>query len=139
MDKILESIFGIKSLIWRQFIIYGFVALIPTMVDFGLVYILTEHFSFYYLDSVMIGFILALGVSYLAQKNITFKNKSEEYVPQFSIFSVISLGGLFLSIIFISIFVEFFGLWYILAKAIAQILIYIWSFLANRFITFNKS
>ena len=138
MYNFLENTLGIKSLIKRQFIVYGFVALIPTVVDFGLVYTLTEYFSIYYIYSVIIGFVIALGVSYTAQKNITFKNKSEEYVPQFSIFTAISFGGLILNIIIVSILVEYFLIWYMLAKVIAQLVIYVWSFLANRFVTFDK-
>ena len=138
MYNFLENTLNIKSLTVRQFIVYGFVALIPTVVDFGLIYLLTEYFSVYYIYSVIIGFVIALWVSYMAQKNITFKNKSEEYVPQFSIFAVISFGGLFLNIIIVSILVEYFLLWYMFAKVIAQLIIYIWSFLANRFVTFDK-
>lgn len=138
MNEILENTFNIKSEVQRQFVIYGFVALIPTVVDFGLIYILTEFLSVFYIYSVIVGFIIALGVSYIAQKNITFKNGSDEYIPQFSVFVVVSLGGLFLNILIISALVEFLALWYMLAKTISQILIYIWSFSANRYVTFEK-
>lgn len=138
MFDILENTFKIQSLILRQFIVYGFVALIPTVVDFGLVYVLTEYFYIYYIYSVIVGFLVALGVSYFVQKNITFKNQSRVYIPQFSIFATVSLGALFLNIIFVSILVEYFGFWYMFAKTIAQTIIYLWSFGANRFVTFEK-
>ncbi|MFH0846080.1 MAG: GtrA family protein [Patescibacteria group bacterium] len=138
MFDILENHLGIKSLIFRQFIVYGLVAIIPTIVDFSLVYSLTEFLNLYYVYSVVTAFIIASGVSYFVQKKITFKNKSHAYTPQYSVFIFVSLVSLFLNVVLISIMVEYLALWYLLAKAISQIIVSLWSFGANRFITFEK-
>ncbi len=138
MDKILENKIGIKSPVIRQFIIYGFVALIPTVVDFSLFYILIEFAGFYYMASLVFAFMIGILVSYISQKNLTFKNSSKKYAPQFSIFCLISLVGLLISAVVVFGTVEYFGLWYIFGKVIATIGTYFWNFFAHRYVTFKK-
>lgn len=138
MDKILENTFKIKSIFWRQSIIYGMVASIPAVVDFSSVYFLTEFGGIYYINSVAIAFAIALFINYFFQKNLTFKNGSKKYIPQLSVFCLISLVGLALSIVVVFSAVEYFGLWYMFGKAIAMAMTYVWNFSANRYITFGK-
>lgn len=137
MNDILENRFGIKSLIARQFIIYGMVALIPTAVDFSLLYFLTEFAGVYYLLSLTIAFSIAAIVSYFAQKRLTFKNGSQRYAPQFSVFCLISLVGLLINAGIVFGAVEFFGLWYMFGKVVATGVSYIWNFSAHKYITFR--
>ncbi|MFH1402306.1 MAG: GtrA family protein [Patescibacteria group bacterium] len=136
MYNILENKLKIKSLMWRQFIVYACVALIPTAVDFSLLYFLTEFVGVYYMSSLTIAFIAGLSVSYVAQKNLTFKNGSKKYASQFSVFCGISCAGLAINAIIVFCVVEFFGLWYIFGKIIATGIVFVWNFLAHKYITF---
>ena len=138
MDKILKNTFKIKSFVFRQFIIYGFVALIPTAVDFFLLYFLTEILGIFYMVSLVAAFILSSVVSYISHKKITFRNESQKYIAQFSNLFVISLGGLAINMGVVFGLVEFFGLWYIFAKVVAAMITYFWSFTVNRQVTFKK-
>ena len=138
MNEILENKLGIKSSIARQFIIYGMVALIPTVVDFSLLYLLTEFAGLYYLFSLVIAFVIALFFSYFFQKKFTFKNGSQRYAPQFSFFCLISLVGLLINAGIVFGVVEFFGLWYMFGKVVATGVSYIWNFSAHKYITFSK-
>ncbi len=138
MNEILENKFGIKSSIIRQFIIYGMVALIPTAVDFSLLYFLTEFAGLYYLFSLVVAFVVALFFSYFFQKKFTFKNGSRKYTPQFSVFCLISLVGLLINAGIVFGVVEFFGLWYMFGKVVATGVSYLWNFSAHKYITFGK-
>ena len=138
MNEILENKIGIKSPLLRQLIIYGFVALIPATVDFSLMYSLTEFAGFYYINSLVVAFVIGVLVSYVSQKNLTFKNGSKKYAPQFSVFCGISLVGLLMNIGIVFSLVEFCGLWYILGKVISTGVVLIWNFSAHRYITFEK-
>ena len=138
MYNILENVIGIKSLLWRQFIVYGVVALIPTAVDFALLYFLTEFIGFYYMHSLVIAFASALFVSYLSQKNLTFKNGCKKYAPQFSVFCLISLVALSLNALIVFGLTEYLGLWYMFGKVVATALVYIGNFLAHKYVTFEK-
>ena len=138
MNEILENKIGIKSPLVRQLIVYSFVALIPTTVDFSLVYLLTEFAGLYYINSLIIGFMVGTLVSYIAQKRLTFRNGSNKYAPQFSIFCGVSLVGLLMNTVIVFSLVEFCGLWYILGKVVSTGVVLIWNFSAHRYITFEK-
>jgi dolichol-phosphate mannosyltransferase len=138
MDKILKNTFKIESFVLRQFIVYGFIALIPTVVDFLLLYFLTEILGIFYMVSLIAAFVLSSVVSYISHKKITFRNESQRYIVQFSNFFLISLGGLAINMGVVFGLVEFFGLWYIFAKVVAATITYFWSFTINRQVTFKK-
>ncbi len=138
MNNILETRLGIKSPVVRQFIIYGMVALIPTAVDFGLIYFLTEFVGLYYMFSLVIAFIIGSIVSYFAQKKLTFQDGSQKYLAQFSFFCLTNLGGLVINAGIVFGVVEYLGGWYLLGKVIASAVTYLWSFGVNRQITFKK-
>ncbi|MEA2112785.1 MAG: GtrA family protein [Patescibacteria group bacterium] len=138
MNEILENNLGIKSLVVRQFIIYGLVALIPTFVDFSLIYLLTEFMGVYYMYSLVIAFVIASVVSYLSQKRFTFRNESKKYANQLVIFFSISLVGLLINAGIVFGTVECLGLWYIFGKIAATAVTYVWNFFAHKQITFKK-
>ena len=138
MDKILENTFKVRSVFWRQSIVYGIVASIPATIDVSSVYLLTEFAGIYYINSVIIAFTIALFINYFFQKNLTFKNGSKKYIPQLSIFCLVSLIGLALSVVVVFGAVEYFGLWYMFGKVVAMAMTYVWNFSANRYITFGK-
>ncbi len=138
MNEILENSFGIKSLVVRQFIIYGLVALIPTSFDFSLMYLLTEFVGVYYMYSLVIAFVIASVVSYISQKKLTFKNESKKYTNQLFIFFLISLVGLLINVGIVFGAVECLGLWYIFGKVVATVVTYVWNFFAHKQITFKK-
>ena len=138
MNDVLENRFGIKSLIVRQFIIYGMVALIPATVDFSLMYFLTEFVGIYYMFSLVIAFTIALFVSYFSQKKLTFRNGSQRYAPQFSVFCLVSLVGLLIHIGVVFGMVEYLGWWYMSGKVIATAIAYVWNFLAHKYVTFER-
>ena len=138
MYNILENVIGIKSLFGRQFIVYGMVALIPTAVDFSLLYFLTEFVGIYYMSSLVIAFTIALFVSYVAQKKLTFRNGCRKYTPQFSVFCLVSLMGLAINALIVFSAVEYFNFWYIYGKILATATVFVWNFSANKYITFEK-
>lgn len=138
MDEILENQFKIKSPIVKQFITYGVVALIPTLVDFSLLLFLTEWVGFHYMLSLTIAFMVASVVSYFVQKKLTFKNDSSSYLTQFSFFCLIGLSGLAINATIVFGLVEYVGVWYFLGKIIATLITYLWNFGMNRCFTFKK-
>ena len=138
MNEILKNKFKISSPVLRQLIIYGTVALIPTSVDFLLLYVLTELIGVYYLCSVALAFSVGVFTSYLSQKKLTFKNESQQYFSQFSFFCGVSLVGLILNILIVFSVVEFLNAWYLLGKILATLLVLVWNFSVHKYFTFKK-
>lgn len=121
-----------------QLVRYTMVGGIAFIVDFTALYLLTEIANIYYLISAAIAFLLGLATNYSLSIVWVFnkraiKNKSLE----FGLFMLIGVVGLGLNQIFLWSFTEYAGLHYLTAKIVATVFIYLWNFLARKFILFN--
>ncbi|KKW19347.1 MAG: Glycosyl transferase family 2 [Parcubacteria group bacterium GW2011_GWA2_51_10] len=115
-----------------RFVVSGGTA---ALVHFSLLYVLTEFFSVWYLASSGVAFVIAFIVSFWMQKYWTFRSmdasKINKQLPQHLSVAVFNL---FLNLALVYAFVEFFGIWYMLAQVITTILIAIESYFAFRWI-----
>jgi putative flippase GtrA len=135
----------LKKLIYKYkiFVKYCIVGGTAAVVDFGILFILTELFLGveYYLVSATISFVLSALTNYALNRRWTFRStgKKRKQIPIF--FTVATMG------LFINNFIMFVGMekfllkdlqyGYLLAKIFATGLVLIWNFLGNRYITFN--
>ncbi len=124
---------------WEQFIRYCVVGATATVVDYGLLYSLTEYLGFWYLLSATFGFIGGATTNYLLNRFWTFKNKDKRIARQVSIFLIIAAVGIVLNNTILAIGVEIFGLWYMLAKVISTVITLIWNFVGHKYFTFRVS
>ena len=136
----------IKKLIYRYkiFVKYCIVGGTAAVVDFGILFGLTEFFLGiqYYLVSATISFVFSALTNYTLNRRWTFRSdgKKRRQIPIF--FTVATMGLL------INNFIMFLGMeglllkniqyGYLLAKVIATGLVLIWNFLGNKYITFNE-
>ena len=132
-----------KKLIYKYkiFVKYCIVGGTAAIVDFGVLFILTELFGVYYLYSATVSFILAALTNYSLNRRWTFRSsgKKRKQVP---IFFAIATMGLLINNSIMFVGVEKFLLkdlhyGYLLAKVVATGLVLIWNFLGNKYITFN--
>jgi glycosyltransferase involved in cell wall biosynthesis/putative flippase GtrA len=108
------------------------------VVDFALLYILTEYAGLWYLSSATIAFAVAVLVNYFIQKFWTFKSKQSAGFRQFLMFGAVQIVGLFINNTTLYFMVESIGLWYMFSKAIAAIIVLIWNFWASKMFVFNE-
>ncbi|MBT4277472.1 GtrA family protein [Candidatus Falkowbacteria bacterium] len=129
---------AIKNLIYKYklFIKYCIVGGTAAVVDFGILFILTDFFSVYYLTSATASFIVSALVNYSLNRSWTFQSNGKKR-KQLPIFFTIATLGLIINNGIMYTGVEFFGLWYILAKVIATGVVLIWNFLGNKYFTFK--
>lgn len=108
------------------------------VVDFGLLYYLTEVFLINYLISAALSFTSGVVVNYLLSIFWVFKKRNvANRVNEFFIFTTIGAVGLILNEIFIWLFTDLLTTHYLLSKVLAAILIFLWNFFARRYILFN--
>ena len=122
----------------KQFIKFSVVGLSNTILDFSIYIILTREFYIHFLVANAIAFIVAVSWSYLANKWWTFRDKSTSTKSQYSKFIVISLIGLGINEGILSLLVIYVGLWDLLAKLGAVVIVVFWNFWANRTWTFKE-
>ena len=114
-----------------EFIRFCIVGVITFVIDYGLLYVLTERFGYSYLISSGIAFTVAVLINYVLCLFYVFKN-SRNGIKQISIFVLTSIIGLLLNQICMWLFVEIFGFYYMLAKIGTTGIVMIWNFVTKR-------
>jgi putative flippase GtrA len=110
-----------------QFFRYIFVGGAATIVDMGSLYILTSIMGLNYLISAAIAFILGVTGNYLLCIAWIFESTGR-VKKEVILFVVIGIGGLILNEIIIWLLVEEVGLYYMVAKAVAVVIVLGWNF-----------
>jgi putative flippase GtrA len=123
-----------EILIFVKYIIFAGIA---TIVDLGLLYLLTTYLVIHYLVSAIFSYFCGMITNYSLNKYLTFRNKNKRYIAQFGIFAVVALIGLGLNELILYIFTEFFELWYVYSKIISIGIVMIWSFFGHKHLTFS--
>jgi putative flippase GtrA len=130
-----EESSGLEDLL--IFIKYIIFAGIATLVDLGILYLLTTYLFIHYLISAIFSYLCGMITNYSLNKYLTFKNRNKRYIVQFGIFAVVALIGLGLNELILFIFTDFFDLWYVYSKFISIGIVMIWSFFGHKHLTFS--
>jgi putative flippase GtrA len=113
MIEFLKKLIQLKN---KTIIKYLFVSVIATCIDVGLLFLLTEFLKINYLISGTISYCVGIIIGYIGQKTLTFNDKNTKICKQFAIFTIVSLIGLLINLVILKIFVEYFGLHYLISK-----------------------
>ena len=113
-DKFKKIFYGASDNLLIQFVRYFFVGGFAFIVDFGLLYILTEYAGLHYLLSATLSFIAGLVVNYIISCIWVFNNsKFRNRIVEFLFFAAIGVVGLgfndLLIWLFTSILINIFG------------------------------
>ncbi|GHT36330.1 hypothetical protein AGMMS49574_27890 [Bacteroidia bacterium] len=139
MNNTLQTLLINKSNnVFIQLFRYSFVGGLAFVVDFGLLYLLTEFAGFHYLWSATISFIAGLIVNYFISTFWVFGASSFNKKIEFLLFALVGVVGLGLNNLFLWFFTEKCHLYYMLSKLISVALVYFWNFLGRRFFIFNR-
>jgi len=84
------------------------------------------------------GFLVGGIINYVLNYKFTFRSQ-QSHSSTAPKFFAIALGGFFLNGAAMSLFVNKFGLYYLLAQVISTGLILVWTFLANHYWTFGDT
>ena len=133
------------SKIWKQFLLhkleilrFSIVGFLSFIVDFGLLYGLTEFVGIYYLTSAGISFSVAVVFNYILSILWVFDTrKITSWKHEFLIFFIISIIGLSLNQLTMLFFTEYIHLHYTVSKVVAIVLLAGYGYLAKKFILFH--
>lgn len=125
--------------LFKQFIKFGIVGAIGTLINIAILYSLTEYIDIYYIISEIIAFFVAGLNNYIWNKLWTFKEKiKDQVVSKYVQFIVISLISLFVNISTLYVLVEYFKFWYVLAEVVAIVIAFLLNFIGNKVWTFRS-
>lgn len=121
-----------------QFFRYIFVGGTAFIVDFISLYTFTDIFGVYYLFSAALAFTLGLIANYVLSINWVFNNRTLSNIwSEFTVFAIIGIIGLTLNELFIWVFTDYIGLYYLVSKIFAATLILFWNFSARKITLFR--
>lgn len=116
---------------------YCVVGGLGTTIDVGTVFLLVHFFDFHPVFAAFFGFFLAVINNFLLNKFWTFQDTSKNYRKQGIKFFLVSLGGLLLTVGFMTVFYNVFHIHYLIAKILTSGVVLSWNFFANKYWTFR--
>ena len=130
--------YGTTDRLLVQFVRYFFVGGFDFVVDFGLLYILTEYAGLHYLLSATLSFISGLLVNYIISCIWVFStSKFKNRLVEFLFFAAIGVVGLLLNDALIWLFTDCIGTHYMFSKIVAAAIVYLWNFFARKYLVFR--
>ena len=101
-------------------------------VDYALLYFCTEWLGFHYLYSAAISFTVSVIVNYWLCVVFVFAGAGKQTGKQAALFIGSSVAGLGINQVCMWLFVEKFGLHYMLAKIAATFIVMFWNYVMKR-------
>ncbi|MBI2287000.1 MAG: GtrA family protein [Nitrosomonadales bacterium] len=127
-----------KSDLSSQFFRYFVVGGVAFVVDFALLYLLTEFAKLYYLFSASVAFMVGIAVNYTLSVTWVFDHRSvNNRMHEFAIFAIIGILGLAFNAALMWIFTELVGFHYLVSKMVATALIFLFNFGARKALLFS--
>ncbi|MEA4852531.1 MAG: GtrA family protein [Paludibacter sp.] len=118
---------------------YCFSGGIAFVVDFCILFLLTEYFAVHYLLAASLGFLAGLIITYLLSVFWIFdERRVEKKTLEITIFVTIGLVGLLLTSAFMWLFTSVLLLHYLFSKILTTGIVMGWNFVAKKFILFSK-
>lgn len=122
-----------KKLI-NQILKFGVVGGIAFLIDYSLLYILTEFIKIHYLISSVISFTVSVIFNYIASIKWVFdvdKNKNSK-TKEFIVFIILSIIGLLINQLVMWIMSDKFYIYYMISKLVATFIVMCWNFITRK-------
>ena len=107
------------------------------LLEYILLYVLTEYMHIGYLVSSAIAFTVSLLVNYILCLLVVFNVKHQSSL-EIGLFIITSLRGLIINQGVMWFLVEIIAWWYMFAKVIASGIVMIWNYITKRYILIRK-
>ena len=133
-----KSLFITKSNnTFLQFYRYFFVGGVSFLADGGSLFFITT-IGVNYLISVIFAFVIGLAVNYGLSKLLVFEKSSVNGKIEFLVYGIIGVIGLGFTEIIMYVLTEIAGLYFMVSKVIATIIVLVWNFVARKIILYRK-
>lgn len=123
----------------KAIIKYGLAGCLATAVDLIALYIFHDILNWDIVVAATAAFLVAVVVSFSLQKYWTFRDKSQDRIAgQLAIYLSNGLMGLYLNGFLMHLLVERYGVWYLGAQVVVNLIIAVQNYLVYKFIVFKK-
>lgn len=118
--------------LFKQIIKFGVVGGIAFIIDYSLLFILTELTPLTYFYASIISFIVSLTFNYILSIKWVFDVNKKQDISDIIIFVALSVVGLLINQIIMYIFVEKVHIYYMITKIISTIVVMIYNFITRK-------
>lgn len=116
-----------------QFGKFGLVGMLCFGIDYGLMILLKESGVVGYFGASAISFTVSVIVNYILSMRFVFQGKDNlNKMQEIAIFVVLSLVGLAFNQMIMWIAVDFFGIFYAVAKILSTLLVTVYNFISRK-------
>lgn len=126
-----QEVTCMKKLI-NQIAKFGVVGIIATLIDYILLFILTDVFKIYYMTSSIISFSVSLIFNYIASIKWVFNVEHKQTYKDGLLFLIFSLIGLWINQEVMYLTVEKLGIYYMISKIFATGIVMVWNFITRK-------
>ena len=116
----------------KQIIKFGIVGASAFLIDYSILYILTEVFGIYYLYSSVISFSVSVIFNYILSIKWVFDVSKKQTIKEFSTFIILSIIGLIINQLIMYIMVEKVSIWYMFSKIVSTIIVMVYNFITRK-------
>ena len=121
-----------------QLIKFAITGVIAAFVDVGVLVVLKELLHIDVLLSSAVSFCVSVTVNYILSMSFVFKSKNQSKFKEFTVFVVLSVGGLCLNQLILWLGVNFTTVYYLAVKFLAMIIVPIYNFLTRKLFLESK-
>lgn len=123
----------------KEFFKFCVVGAVGTIINLSILYILTEKLFVYYLTSAIFSFMIAMTSNFVLNKVWTFgENIKVEIGKKYLQFGLISILALLINLLFLYVFTEIWGIYYMISQVLSIGIALIINFIGNKIWTFSK-
>lgn len=120
-----------ENKIFKKILKFGIVGGLAFIIDYSLLYVLTEFLSIHELVSAMIAFIISLIFNYILSIKWVFDVKKKQTTKEIIIFVILSTVGLGINELIILIG-SLINIHYMISKLVATIIVMIYNFITRK-------
>lgn len=117
-----------------QFFRYVFVGGIATVVDWGILFILTDVAHIHHLLSSVVSFVAGLITNFILSKLLVFKasEAKTKATLEFIGYAIIGVVGLGITEIIMFLLTDCVAFHYMLSKVVATVIVLVWNYVARK-------
>lgn len=123
---------------WNEFLVYFFIGATATIIDWSIFWLTVTKLGFHYEIGLISSYVPAGIFHFLSNKFITFQCKSKSLGSQYSIYIILTLSSLAVSMGVIAFLVNITMLNKMMARITTTAIMLIPNYLLHKNITFSK-
>lgn len=115
-----------------QILKFGVVGGLAFLIDYGVLFVLTEYCGIYYLISSIISFVVSLIFNYILSITWVFDVTKKQTAKEVIIFVVLSVIGLGINQVVMYVGSDLLSIHYMFTKLVATAIVMVWNFITRK-------